>query len=227
MERQLARKALDCALALARTPALASAMRAQTLPDGVRGLLGVVAGEPGALEQATLASGMSGREIVAAAELYIQQVMLHPKADAHRTLGVACTCDRQTARTHMRLLMTWLHPDHNDNAWRSAFAHRVLAAWKQVSKDKASQDKASTHPEASRLRGANIAQPRTRHRLPWVQHPLPRRLGAGSAHQRPVRLALASTIMLLASTLPAEAAEGGAPFNFLWSQTSCADGAAP
>ena len=76
MERPLARNpALDCALALARTPMLAAGMRSQQLPDGVRTLLSLVAREPGALEQARRLSGVSGAEIMAAAELYVQQVV--------------------------------------------------------------------------------------------------------------------------------------------------------
>ena len=36
-------------------------------------------------------------------------------------------------RTHLRWLMRWLHPDHNPAAWRSAFAGRVLTAWREAS----------------------------------------------------------------------------------------------
>jgi hypothetical protein len=113
---------------------LAAGMRSQQLPDGVRTLLSLVAREPGALEQARRLSGVSGAEIMAAAELYVQQVLLHPKADQYRALGLSRDCDRKTARTHMRLLMTWLHPDHNENAWRSAFAHRGLRRRRAISR---------------------------------------------------------------------------------------------
>jgi hypothetical protein len=210
VERPLARNpALDCALALARTPMLAAGMRSQQLPDGVRTLLSLVAREPGALEQARRLSGVSGAEIMAAAELYVQQVLLHPKADQYRALGLSRDCDRKTARTHMRLLMTWLHPDHNENAWRSAFAHRVLAAWKDVSRAAPS----AGDLKAAKSNDACDVSPRAVGRLPWVRRPLPPHadhgLGGKAAltNQRPVRLALASTILLLAQTLPAGATE--------------------
>ncbi len=232
--------ALDCALALARTPALASGMRSQALPDGVKGLLGLVAREAGALDQAKRGSGMSGGDIMAAAELYVQQVMLHPKADSYRALGIGRDCDRNTARTHMRLLMTWLHPDHNENAWRSAFAHRVLAAWNDVSAIKQAEA-ASSHafgaseasrPVAAKELNAGV-EARAARRLPWVPRPLPRKGAAGfgkrpmAASQRPVRVVLASTMMLLASTLPAETAEPDIRVDARNSQTLCADEASP
>lgn len=225
MERPLARNpALDCALALARTPMLAVCMRSQQLPDGVRILLSLVARERGALEQARHLSGVSSAEIMAAAELYVQQVLLHPKADQYRALGLSRERDRKTARTHMRLLMTWLHPDHNENAWRSAFAQRVLAAWRDVSR---------AAPSAGDLKAAKSidacdVSPRVGGRLPWVPRPLPPLAPAGLGgkaaltNQRPVRLALASTIMLLAQTLPAGATEQDLAAGARALQTLCA-----
>lgn len=221
--------ALDCALALARTPALASGMRSQPLPGGVNGLLCLVAGEPGALDEAIKASGMPGADVMAAAELYIQQVMLHSKADSFRILGVASPCERTTARAHMRLLMTWLHPDHNGDAWRSAFAHRVLSAWRDVSREALSQRMESAPAHArqanTRAQGANAARSQgDNRRLPWVPRPLPRKAGNAfvSNNQRPVRLALASTMMLLVSTIPAEARDEDRLVNALMQQASCA-----
>lgn len=221
MARPLAHNlALDCAFALARTPALAAGMRSQALPGDVKVLLSVVAREAGALDHAVRFSGMSGDDILAAAELYVQQVMLHPKADSRRALGIGLDCDRNTARAHMRLLMTWLHPDRNENAWRSAFAHRVLAAWRDVSRASPYGSANLSDlgvSEASRsgrakVPGARAAAAQVDGRLPWVPRPLPHRKSVGfvsspnAMNQRPVRLALASTMMLLASTLPAETA---------------------
>ena len=123
-----ANRALDAALALARDPTLAGVMRRQPLPAGVTALLEFVAGEA-----ASTFEPADGETIKAVAERYIQDVMLFPGAPSPRILGVNDGEDRALARAHLKLLMKWLHPDHSDDAWRSAFAGRVVGAWKELS----------------------------------------------------------------------------------------------
>ena len=52
-------------------------MRAQALPDGVELLLRILAGDPDAWQKARAMSGLREADLIAAAELYVLQVMLH------------------------------------------------------------------------------------------------------------------------------------------------------
>lgn len=203
--------ALEAALALSRMPALADAMRRQSLPPGVSLLLQIVAGDPaGAAAENARACNMDTRALELAAELYIQQVMLFPNAPSHRVLGVGPADDRAQMRRHMRWLMMWLHPDHNASEWRSAFAARVLAAWRDASAGAPLQ--ANQHPEreargagrASSARGAPLSR-RGQVRLPWVASPLPSRKAAGkSALGRYMLPALALVLLALWMASPSE-----------------------
>lgn len=125
--------AMEAALALARTPSLVHAMRREPLPPGVALLLRIVAQEQGAAAEAAAESGRDERHLHTVAELYIQQVMLFSGADPYRVMGADKGADRADIRKHLRLLMTWLHPDKNASEWRSVFASRVLDAWQTVS----------------------------------------------------------------------------------------------
>src|SRR2546429_255699 len=46
----------------------------------------------------------------------------------------------ELARRHMRCLLQWLHPDVNRD-WDSAYAERVLTAWREVSADRPSNSR--------------------------------------------------------------------------------------
>ena len=124
--------ALDAALALARTPRLAPRMRARPLPDDVIDVLRLLAGDAEAMERARDFARPLGavrrRDLLAACELYVQQVVLHPQACPWRALGLAPGADRELARDHFRLLMLWLHPDRAGVGWREPFARRVIDA---------------------------------------------------------------------------------------------------
>ena len=70
--------------------------------------------------------------------------------------------------------MRWLHPDHNPAAWRSAFAGRVLTAWREAS----SHDAVAKAPQgragepSTRRRSGRPRLPVYPLRLAWVAHPL-------------------------------------------------------
>ncbi|MDB5597235.1 MAG: hypothetical protein JWM36_4196 [Hyphomicrobiales bacterium] len=213
-----ANPALEAALALARAPTLVHAMRRQPLPPGIAGLLRLVAVERDPAGDTVAAGRMDLGATIgwgggthaaapvepvggsppggeaghqrAAAELYIQQVMLFAGAAPHRVLGVAPGASRAEMRTHLRWLMTWLHPDKSGSDWRSAFASRVLQAWHELSTEPplsrpvvaaAARQPGPSHRTTPRVAAARARAPR----LPWVIHPLERK------HARPVRRRIA------------------------------------
>lgn len=171
-------QALHAALALARTPQLAGAMRAQPLPPGVVVLLRVVAGERDVLEEAARSVDRPPPEIVEAATLYIQKVMLYATAPAERVLGVAPGADRAEARAHMRLLMLWLHPDKSSSDWRAAFAGKVLASWRAFSMGEPGAEPSGalvkSRPPMKGRSTRPTGRPRRSLRLPWVAVPIER-----------------------------------------------------
>ena len=125
-------QALDAAIALSRSPSFGAAMRTRPLPDDVRLVLAVLAGEAGALATARDLTGLGARALREAAEFYALQVMLFRGSPSHRVLGISANADRAEARAHLRLLLMWLHPDRNAGEWQGAFAARVIAAWKSL-----------------------------------------------------------------------------------------------
>ena len=156
--------ALDAALALARSPRLAQRLRAQPLPDDVTLVLRLLAGDPLALYRARAFArplGVRRRDLAAACELYVQQVILHPEAGAWRALGLAPEADRQLARDHFRLLMLWLHPDRAGSNWREPFARRAIDAWAAVAKEGAAGPTAPAAPQPDAA--AQF--------LSWARHP--------------------------------------------------------
>jgi len=155
-------RALIAAVALSRAPGLASVLRAQPLPSGVELLLRVLAHDPDASEAARAMAGLSEAELIAAAELYVLQVMLYPGAPSRRVLGVEPEADRAAVRAHLRLLLNWLHPDKNTNAWHAPFASRVIAAWRQV----------DSGLEDDQPRDRDVIRPRWfAYRMPWIAWP--------------------------------------------------------
>jgi hypothetical protein len=193
-------QALHAALALARTPQLAHAMRLQPLPPGVTTLLRIVAGEEKPLAAATLATGQSARAVLEAVEHYVQRVMLYPGAPPARVLGIGAGAERAAARAHMRLLMLWLHPDRGASEWRAAFAARVLASWRSYA---AGEDqKGVAKMEGFATRGARRGQGHRRPRglkLPWVAVPL---AGRSKARRwRRVTLFVTGTAIVVAALL--------------------------
>lgn len=180
--------ALDAALALAHTPTLAEAMRRRPLPTGVEPLLQILAGDGASVAAAAGLAWDKDGHLLGAVELYVEQVMLYPGAPPRRVLGVDDGAGRPEMRRHMGLLMTWLHPDKNAAAeWRSAYAGRVLAAWRELSAEAASppgrrsvstREAKAPQPPPPPTTGMRDAQGRPaarRTRVPWVAQPLPAR----------------------------------------------------
>ncbi len=118
---------------LAAAPTLAPRARRQPLPDGVLEVIRIAAGCEATLEAAARRYRKDPHFVKAAAELYVQQILLFQAADSYRVLGVRPGAQRNEMRTHMRWMMTWLHPDRANDDWQTVFAARVLAAWRDVS----------------------------------------------------------------------------------------------
>jgi hypothetical protein len=126
-------RALMSAFDLAATPTLAPQVRRHPLPDGVLDVIRIAAGCEATLEAVAWRYRKDPRFVKAAAQLYVQQILLFQAADSYRVLGVRPGAARDEMRTHMRWLMTWVHPDHANADWQTVFAARVLAAWRDVS----------------------------------------------------------------------------------------------
>src|SRR5215471_3533816 len=124
---------IELALDLARMPALARSSVAPPLPPNVIELMRIAAASPEACRAAVAQTGESTLVVIEAARFYLQQVLLRPDADCYRILGIKPTASRATARSHMRWLLEWLHPDRNNNNWDAVYAERVLKAWREVS----------------------------------------------------------------------------------------------
>ena len=170
-----ANRALDAALALARNPGLAASMRSRPLPSGIPLLLQILADESEVALSVAQALRLNERSLRFAVEHYVETVMLFAGAEPARVLGVAAGATRAEMRTHLRWLMHWLHPDHNPAAWRSAFAGRVLTAWREAS----SHDAVAKAPQgrarvASRAAGRSGRPRRPVYplRLAWIAYPL-------------------------------------------------------
>src|SRR5262249_20667650 len=127
-------RGIDLALDLARMPALAHAIEKPALPADIFEVMRIAAGAPEVCQLAAQATGQPAAVLIEAARFYLQQVLLRPDADSYRVLGLLPGASREVARRHMRCLLQWLHPDVNRD-WDSAYAHRVLAAWREISAD--------------------------------------------------------------------------------------------
>src|SRR5215207_6937820 len=171
-----ANRALDAALALARNPGLAASMRRRPLPAGIPLLLQILADESEVALGEAQGFRLNERSLRFAVEHYVETVMLFAGAEPARVLGVAAGASRAEMRTHLRWLMRWLHPDHNPAAWRSAFASRVLTAWREASSHdgeaKAPQGRANGEPHTWR-RSGRPRLPVYPLRLAWIAYPLP------------------------------------------------------
>jgi hypothetical protein len=124
-------RAIDIALDVARMPRLARVLARRPLPPDILEVIRV-AGSEDACHAAAVALRRPAHQLRHAARFYLQQVMLHPEADAFRVLGLRPGATRVEARIHLRWLLMWLHPDHNGD-WEAPYAARVLAAWRELS----------------------------------------------------------------------------------------------
>src|SRR5262249_26263590 len=124
---------VQLALDLARMPTLARTSVLSPLPPNIVELIRIGPASPKACKAAITKTGEPATVLIEAARFYLQQVLFRPEADCYRILGIEPTASRATARSHMRWLLQWLHPDRNGNSWDAVYAERVLRAWREVS----------------------------------------------------------------------------------------------
>ena len=161
-------RGIDLALDLARMPALAHSIEAAPIPTDIFEVMRIAAGAPEVCQLAAQATGQRPAVLIEAARFYLQQVLLRPDADPYRVLGLPPGASRELARRHMRCLLQWLHPDVNKD-WDSAYAQRVLTAWREVSAD---------IPRPANSRSHVLAEPNSKapldrgpRRRPWIENP--------------------------------------------------------
>src|SRR5262249_51626302 len=165
------RHVIELALDLTRMPALARTSGLATLPPNIIELMRIAAACPEACETAVVKTGEPTSVVIEAARFYLQHVLFRPDADCYRILGIEPTASRETARSHMRWLLQWLHPDRNNNSWDAVYAERVLKAWREMS----GSDRPSAKPIYSRARPSNkMKRGDIKIRVPWIEHPIKR-----------------------------------------------------
>lgn len=154
------------AVDLARMPSLFHSSYSMALPDDISDVISIAAGDEEACRRAALATGERTSVLVESARLYLKQVLFRPEADCFRVLGVVPGTSKSVARDHMRLLLMWLHPDHNRDG-DSIFTNRVVRAWAEFSKGPEKPLRKSEHRALSRgPRRLRVAA-----RLPLIQTP--------------------------------------------------------
>ena len=159
-------RGIDLALDLARIPALAHSIETPPIPADVFEVMRIAAGAPEVCQLASQATGQPAAVLIEAARFYLQQVLLRPDADSYRVLGLPAGASHELARRHMRCLLQWLHPDVNRD-WDSAYAQRVLAAWREVSADISRPSNARSDVVAEPGSEAPVGSgPR---RMPWIE----------------------------------------------------------
>lgn len=179
------RHAIETALDLSRIPALARNGGVPQIPPNVIDIIRIAAGSSKACEEAADATGESPEILVEVARFYLQQCLFRPEADSYRVLGLRPGASRATARTHMRLLMEWLHPDRNGEL-DSVYAERVLNAWREISSggEIARRTLQPRPPSQGPKRGSAGV------RLPWIEKPMQKRSG------RTLRWVLLASLLL-------------------------------
>jgi len=159
-------RGIDLALDLARMPALAHSIEAAPIPTDIFEVMRIAAGAPEVCQLAAQATGQRPAVLIEAARFYLQQVLLRPDADPYRVLGLPPGASRELARRHMRCLLQWLHPDVNRD-WDSAYAHRVLTAWREVSAD--ISDPSNSHSHVPAGLGSKAPLESGARRMPWIE----------------------------------------------------------
>jgi hypothetical protein len=193
--------AMLVALSLLERPSAVRYAVGSPLPGGVTLLLQVAAGEPEALRYAKTRTGRSHAVLQEAADFFIEQVLLHPKADSYRILGASPRAPRTELRQHMALLVKWLHPDTRPQRVsradfdRAVFVHRATQAWEHLKTDERRADYDRTLAElakspapAKRKRpAARASRSREQHRQ---KQPEVRQAKAAASAKRTRRLAI-------------------------------------
>jgi hypothetical protein len=160
-------RGIALALDLARIPALAQSIEKPPLPTDILEIMRIAAGSPEICQSVSQETGQPPAVLIEAARFYLQQMLLGCDADPYRVLGLPPGASRELARSHMRCLLHWLHPDVNRD-WDSVYAERVLKAWREVSADINSPNSRS-HMLTGPRSGGSVTGPRTR--VPWIVKP--------------------------------------------------------
>ncbi len=124
--------AVEQARGLLLRPTQLGALRKRALPEGMRTLLRVAAGDEAILETAARRTGDRPEVLREACQFYVQQVLLDDASDSYRTLGANGTTPAVEIKAHYGLLMRWMHPDRNPDGWDVVFADRVTRAWNDL-----------------------------------------------------------------------------------------------
>lgn len=124
--------ALFEALRLLELPSGVPAARTRRFPDDVGLLIRLLAGDEASLEQARQQHPAAAEVLLDAAEFYLLQVCFTPGVDSYRVLGVNRDQPLERIREHYRLLVRWLHPDRNSDAWQTVYLDRVNQAWRDL-----------------------------------------------------------------------------------------------
>src|SRR5262245_41069582 len=161
-------RGIDLALDLARMPALAHSIEKPPLPTDIFEVMRIATGSPAVCQLASQSTGQPAAVLIEAERFYLQQVLLRPDSDSYRVLGIPPGASRELARRHMRCLLQWLHPDVNRD-WDSAYAERVLKAWREVSANIPDPSNARSHVPTGR--GSKAALDCGPMRMPWIEKP--------------------------------------------------------
>ena len=125
-------RTIESALDLMRLPTLARSLPRQIPPD-VLEVMQIAAASPDACRVAEVRTGVPAHVLTEAAQFYLLQLLFRSDADAYHVLGLSPGAPRELARSHLRWLMLWLHPDRNERL-EAIYTERVLKAWQQISK---------------------------------------------------------------------------------------------
>jgi hypothetical protein len=139
-------EAMNLAVRLLQNPAMVRRVRRQPLPNELTNLLEIATGNENALNEAATSTTLSPERLQDAAGFFIEQILLHHRADSYRVLGVSHDAERALVARHLRLIMKWLHPDAihaggTDSGGseatidRSVFVSRVTGAWENLKTD--------------------------------------------------------------------------------------------
>jgi len=159
------RHAIELALDLARMPALARTSVARPIPSNILELMRIAAASPKVCQDAAKATGEPVEIVIGAARFYLQHLLFRAEADCYRVLGLQPGASRATARSHMRWLLQWLHPDRNREL-DAVYAERVIKAWREMSSI------ADTAMEPKRSRAASMNGAFSSFRVPWIKFPV-------------------------------------------------------
>jgi hypothetical protein len=168
--------AIDMALRLTRQPGGQRKMALGGLPGNMIELLKVAAEDPDTMARLSFARGVAPSVLLDSARFALQKIILESGADHYRALGLARGASAIELRDHKRLLLKWLHPDRNHNAWESALFLRVQEAVEKLeagatepasssssaSKDKQKKSRLDERKKARSVTGFRPAESRGR-----------------------------------------------------------------